>query len=166
MNAFDPAMTAEVADLIAREAHCLDRRQWADWLALYADDAVYWVPAFASDDEMTGDPETEISLMYMDKAGLEARIFRIESGDSYATVPLSWTAHLVTNVVVTQARDETVEASASWLVHSFGRVHGKVQRGGLYDYTLRRGADGLRIVQKKIMVFDDAIVGPLDIYNI
>lgn len=165
-----PALAAEVADLLSREAHYLDRRQWADWLALYADDAVYWAPAFASDDEMTSDPDNEVSLMYMNRDGLEARIFRIEEGDSYATEPLPWTAHLVTNVLVHgEAGGETeglIEASASWFVHSFPRGQAAIQRGGLYDYRLRRDTGGLRIVQKKIMVFDDHIVGPLDIYNI
>ena len=164
--AFDAALTAEIADLLSREAHCLDRRLWPDWLALYVDDAVYWAPAFASDDEMTSDPDNEVSLMYMDKPGLEARVFRIESGDSYASQPLAWTAHLVTNALVTGVRGDEIDVAASWLVHSFSRVNGKIQRGGLYDYTLRRTDDGLRIALKKIMILDDAIVGPLDIYNI
>ncbi len=163
---FDAALTAEAADLLAREAYLLDRRLWHDWLALYAQDAVYWAPAFASDDAMTSDPDTEISLMYMDKAGLEARVFRIESGDSYASVPLAWTAHLVTNILVTEVRGDEIDASASWLVHSFSRVGGSLQRGGLYDYTLRRTDDGLRIAKKKITILDDAIIGPLDIYNV
>ncbi|NQU69391.1 MAG: aromatic-ring-hydroxylating dioxygenase subunit beta [Rhodospirillales bacterium] len=166
MTAFDATLTAEVADLLNREVYLLDRRQWDDWIALYAEDAVYWAPAFASDDEMTDDPDNDVSLLYMDRNGLEARIFRIESGDSYASDPLPWTAHLVTNILVTDIRGDEIDVSASWLVHSFNRVYGSIQRGGLYDYTLRREAAGLRIARKKIMVFDDCIIGPLDIYNI
>lgn len=166
MSGYDPVLTAEVADLLAREAHCLDRRWWQDWLALYGEDAVLWAPAFASDDEMTTDPDTEVSLMYMDRNGLEARVVRIEGGDSYASTPLPWTAHLVTNVVVTRAEGDDVEASAAWLVHQFSRIYGPLTRGGLYDYALRRTPDGLRIVRKKIQVFDDRITGPLDIYNV
>lgn len=162
----DAALTAEVADLLAREAYFLDRRRWADWLALYADDAIYWAPAFASDDAMTSDPDNEVSLMYMNRDGLEARIFRIEEGDSYATEPLPWTAHLVTNVLAHGETDGMIEASASWFVHCFPRGRPAIQRGGLYDYRLRRADGGLRIVLKKTMVFDDHIVGPLDIYNI
>lgn len=162
----DAALTAEVAELVNLEVFYLDRRRWDDWLALYADDAVYWVPAFASDDAMTSDPDNEVSLMYMDKHGLEARVFRIESRDSYATEPLPWTAHLVTNVLVHGDLDGVIEASASWMVHCFQRSRGAVVRGGLYDYRLRRESGGLRIASKKIMVYDDRIVGPLDIYNI
>lgn len=166
MMSFDGPLTAEVADLLNREAYLLDRREWDDWLALYGEDAVYWAPAFASDDEMVSDPDNDVSLMYMDRNGLAARIFRIESGDSYASDPLPWTAHLVTNMLVTDVRGDEIDASASWLVHSFSRAYGSIQRGGLYDYTLRREATGLVIARKKIMVFDDRITGPLDFYNI
>ena len=162
----DPALTADVAALLHREAYHLDRREWDDWLALYTEHAVYWAPAFASDNAMTSDPDTEISLMYMDKRGLEARVFRIEGADSYATEPLPWTAHLVSNVLVHGEADGVIEASASWMVHSFLRTRGAVVRGGLYDYSLRREGGGLMILRKKIMVHDDSIVGPLDIYNI
>ena len=36
MSGFDPALTAEVADLLYREAYHLDHREWDRWLALYA----------------------------------------------------------------------------------------------------------------------------------
>ena len=42
---------------------------------------------------------------------------------------------------------------------------GSLTRGGLYDYTLRRTADGLRISRKKITFIDDRLEGPIDIYH-
>ncbi len=102
----------------------------------------------------------------MDRAGLEARIFRIEGGDSYATDPLPHTAHLVTNVLIHDQTDDLTEVSATWMVHSYTRVRSATVRGGLYDYLLRDTPDGLKIVRKKIYIHDDRIVGPVDIYNI
>lgn len=159
-------LTAEAAELLHREALCLDKRRWEDWLALYTEDAVYWVPAFASDDEMTSDPDNQVSLMYMDRAGLEARVFRLEDADSYANEPLPWTAHLVTNILVTGGGADAPEVSASWLVHSFRRADGAIARGGLYEYALRRVGKHLKIARKTTLVYDDCIEGPLDIYNI
>ena len=52
------------------------------------------------------------------------------------------------------------------MVQSFSRNYGGVTRGGLYEYHLRETPDGAKIVQKKIFVHDDRIVGPIDIYNI
>ena len=160
------ANAADIADFLYREAWCLDNKQWEDWLALYADDAVYWAPAMDGDEGWTDDPDNDVSLMYMDKAGLEARIFRIEGKDSYATDPLPHTAHLVSNVMMQGEADGLIWASATWMVHSYMRVRGGSVRGGLYEYALRDTADGLHIVQKKIFIHDDRIVGPIDVYNV
>jgi 3-phenylpropionate/cinnamic acid dioxygenase small subunit len=160
------SLTEEVAEFLAREAYFLDRRMWAEWLALYADDAVYWVPALTGEDGFTSDPDNEISIIYLDRNGLESRIFRIEGGDSMATEPLPLTAHLVTNVLVHRSDGGLVEASATWMAHAFWRRRGAIVRGGLYDYALRRERDGLRIVKKVVKLMDDRIVGPIDIYNI
>ncbi|MEX2454466.1 MAG: aromatic-ring-hydroxylating dioxygenase subunit beta [Rhodospirillaceae bacterium] len=166
--------TAAAAELLYREAWCLDTRRWDDWLALYDAEAVYWAPAMAGDEGWTDDPDRDVSLMYMDRAGLEARVFRIESRDSYATDPMPHTAHVVSNVLVHGAADGLVagpagdltQVSATWLVHSYMRVRGPATRGGLYEYALRETPDGLRIARKKVFIHDDRIVGPIDIYNV
>ena len=41
---FPPALVAEVAAFVADEARLLDDLDFAAWLALYAEDARYWVP--------------------------------------------------------------------------------------------------------------------------
>ena len=166
VSGFDPALTAEVADLLYREAALLDDRAWDAWLSLYTPDCTYWAPALDRDGGFTADPETEISLIYLDRAGLEARVFRIESGDSYANTPLPMTAHLISNVRVTEAAQQNVRAAASWLVQSFRRTDGPIARAGRYHYRLRREGAELRIARKTVYVLDDRIVGPIDIFNI
>jgi benzoate/toluate 1,2-dioxygenase beta subunit len=158
--------TAAASHLLYREAWCLDNKRWDEWLALYTDDAVYWAPAMDGDEGWTDDPDNDVSLMYMDKAGLEARIFRIEGHDSCATDPLPHTAHLVTNVLVHGEEDGLIRVSATWIVHSYARMRGGSVRGGLYEYGLRETSDGLRIAAKKVFIHDDRIVGPIDIYNV
>lgn len=158
--------TERVMDLLSREALFLDQKMWEDWLDLYAEDAVYWAPAMVGDEDWTDDPDNDVSLIYMDRAGLEARIFRIEGGDSYATDPLPHTSHMVTNVLVHGEIDGLANVTAAWSVRSYQRVRGAITRGGLYEYGVRETADGLRIARKKIFIHDDRIVGPIDIYNI
>ncbi|PKP67926.1 MAG: benzene 1,2-dioxygenase, partial [Alphaproteobacteria bacterium HGW-Alphaproteobacteria-5] len=66
-----------VQRFLGREALCLDERKWDDWLALYREDAEYWLPAWDDDGELTVDPQREISLIYYpNRAGLEDRIYR------------------------------------------------------------------------------------------
>lgn len=158
-------LQTEVANLIYREATLLDRREWYDWIDLYTEDAVYWVPSWASEEETTDDPELQLNLIYLrNRGGLEDRVFRIESRDSYASVPLDRTVHLVGNVLVNGDGD-AIEATANCLVHSYGKK-GSLTRGSLYDYALRRVNGELRISRKKITFIDDRLEGPIDIYHL
>ena len=159
-------LQTEVANLIYREATLLDRREWYDWIDLYTEDAVYWVPSWASEEETTDDPELQLNLIYLRNRGaLEDRVFRIESRDSYASVPLDRTVHLVGNVLVNDGGGDAIEATANCLVHSYGKKGG-LTRGSLYDYALRRVNGELRISRKKITFIDDRLEGPIDIYHL
>ncbi len=152
--------------LIHREAALLDRRRWDEWLALYTEDAVYWAPAWADEERTTENPETQLNLIYLrGRGGLEDRVFRIESRDSYASVPLDRTVHVVGNILVEPAEDGGATATASCLVHSYGRK-GAATRGSLYDFSLRRVDDALRIARKKIVFIDDRLEGPIDVYHL
>ena len=166
MSGLDAALTAEAADLLYREAYHLDNREWEAWLALYTEDAVFWAPAIAGDEGFSEDPDNDVSLIYLDRPGLEARVFRIQGRDSFANAPLPHTAHVVSNVHVTGIEDPEVEVSATWLVNSFRRVEPPILRAGRYAYTLRRTDSGLTIARKTAYVLDDRIVGPIDIFNI
>ena len=165
-DGIDAGLEREVATLIAREAMLLDRRRWDEWIDLYTEDAIYWVPAWANEEETTTDPDTQLNLIYLrNRGGLEDRVFRIESRDSYASVPLDRTVHLIGNVLVESAGDETVEATANCIVHVYGKK-GAATRGGLYDFTFRRVDGGLKIARKKIVFIDDRLEGPIDIYHL
>lgn len=166
MSGFDAALTAEAADLLYREAYQLDNREWEAWLALYTDDAMFWAPAIAGEEGFSEDPDNDVSLIYLDRPGLEARIFRIEGRDSFANAPLPHTAHVVSNVHVTGIEGPEIEVSATWFVSSFRRIEPPILRAGRYAYTLRRTGAGLAIARKTVYVLDDRIVGPIDIFNI
>ena len=156
----------EVTHLINKETTQLDRRLWDEWLNLFTEDAVYWVPSWADEEETVNDPETQLNLMYFrDRGGLEDRVFRIESRDSYASLPLDRTVHIVSNILISKVEDDFIIASANCLVHSFGK-HGSQNRASLYDFKLRKLDGNLKIFQKKITLVDDQLEGPVDIYHL
>ena len=169
MSAATPALRQRVEDLLYLEASLLDDKNWRDWLALYAEDALYWMPAWTSEYETTTDPELGLNLLYLKgRASLEDRVFRIETGDSFASVPMARTTHLVGGVIVTHgvtAGAPAISARASWMVHSYG-IHGGITRSGSYDYAFREEAGSLKITRKKIIMIDDKLVGPVDIFHI
>ncbi len=154
-------------DLLYLEADLLDRREWDRWMGLYVEDCVYWVPSWATEDELTEDPELEVNMIYLKgKPSLEARIHRIQSGQSYANAPLARTSHLVDTVRLLSDDAGEIAVSAKWMTLSLDLRWGKQFRGGWYEYQLRRSDDGLRIAQKKIVLLESVIDGAIDIHQI
>lgn len=156
-----------VRDLLYLEADLLDRRRWGEWVHLYTDDCVYWVPSWATEDELTEDPELEVNMIYLTgKPALEARIYRIESGQAYATAPIARTSHLVDTIRLEKDDGADIEASAKWMTLSNDPRWGKQVRGGWYEYMLRRAGDALKIARKKIVLLESVIDGAVDIHQI
>lgn len=159
-------LQTDVTNLINRDSTLLDRREWDAWIDLYTEDAVYWVPSWANEEETTDDPELQLNLIYMhNRGGLEDRVFRIESRDSYASVPLDRTVHVVGNVLVGEEKGGEIEATANCIIHTYGKK-GSLTRASLYDFTLRRVDGGLKISRKKITFIDDRLEGPIDVYHL
>lgn len=82
--------------LLEREARLLDQLRYEDWLALYARECIYWVPATPN----AGDPRREVSVMFDDRRRLEDRVYRLRTGFAWSQAPASRTVRLITNVEV------------------------------------------------------------------
>jgi 3-phenylpropionate/cinnamic acid dioxygenase small subunit len=164
-----PFTRADAEELLAREGHYLDTRQWDAWLDLFTEDVVYWAPAWKSEEQPTEDPDRELSLIYdVDRAALVDRVWRIRSGMSVASTPLQRTAHQVTNVVLAGPPSaDAAELRASFAVHCFNPANAKTHTFfGLYEHTLRRVEGRWKIARKKVLVMNDLIPTVLDIYMI
>jgi benzoate/toluate 1,2-dioxygenase subunit beta len=157
---------AEAAALLTLEGMLLDEQDWDAWLALYEEDAEFWMPAWKSESQTTADPLRELSLIYYaGRPGLEDRVQRIRSGKSVASTPLRRTAHMVGNVMLAGEEGGVLGVKSSFNVHVydtraktqhvfFGRTtHGLVRRDG-----------ALRIRSKKVILANDCIPTMLDIY--
>ena len=120
-----PSVTA-VQDILFREARLLDAQRWDEWLEMYCEDAVFWVPAVTMSGAYTTDPQVSLNFIYIvGRIGLEARVFRVESGGSLASNPLPRTRHLVTNVMVDDSGPDEVRAFANSQVAAFCEVRGQ-----------------------------------------
>lgn len=159
-------LVAEVTDLLALEADLIDRRRWAEWVDMYTPDALFWVPAWRNEDELTEDPERELSLIYLPNRGIEDRVFRFTSGDAYSSTPLPTTSHVVGSVRVTAEQDDAIEASAKAVVVTVSPRMGTQMHGVWYDYRLQRTEAGLKIARKKVTLLEQVIDGTVDVYSI
>jgi 3-phenylpropionate/cinnamic acid dioxygenase small subunit len=163
----DSGLHAEVSELLFREARLLDAQRWTDWLELYTEDAVFWVPAFTMEGGYTERPAQELNLIYMaGRSGLEERVFRLNTGISLSSTPLPRTRHLVAMVMVDGQNGDTVQAFANCHVATFTEIRGQQLRTGSYEYLLRRSGGALRIAQKKVLLLEAVIDGYFDFYAI
>jgi ethylbenzene dioxygenase beta subunit len=129
------------------EARLLDTRRFRDWMALFADDGTYWVPA-ATDQKS---PYDQVSLFFDDRDLMKTRIDRLEHPRIHIQTPPSRTAHLVGNVTV----DEADDAEGHYVVSStviMVEYRDDQQRlfAGRQIHRLRRSGDGFLIDQKRV----------------
>lgn len=152
--------------LVNLEGRLLDQKKWDEWLALYAPDAEYWIPAWNGDLELTTDPRSQLSLIYYPtRSGLEDRVFRIRTNLSSASTPLPRTSHMISNILVEPLTDGKLFVTSSWQVHAF-RNKKLTTYAGHYEHTLRPNGNGWLIARKKTVVINDVIPSVLDIYNV
>ena len=158
---------ASICAFLYREARHLDDREWEPWLALYAPEAEYWMPAWDDDDRLTEDPHSEISLIYYpNRNGLEDRVFRIQTERSSASMPEPRTSHMLSTVEVLDERGELVDVRYNFHTLSH-RYKATDQFFGTIFVTLKKAADGsYLILRKKIVLKDDYIRQVIDIYHI
>jgi len=134
-------------DFIVHEARLLDARRFRDWMALFADDGTYWVPAVPDQ----ASPFDQASLFYDDRDLMKTRIDRLEHPRIHVQTPPSRTAHIIGNIVVEEAdtaKHEYLVGSTVIMVES--REDKQRLFAGRQRHRLRREGDGFRIVQKRV----------------
>ena len=164
----DVELLTRCADLLYQEAAYLDERRWQEWLALYTEDAEFWLPAWDEDARPTDDPQSQLSLIYYsNRVGLEDRVWRIQSGFSPATSPLLRICHLITNVRITEVVRDQPHVSSHWQVQIYRPEKQQAfTYFGFYEHVLRPEAGSLRIAKKKIILLNDVVEGVLDVYHV
>src|SRR5512145_2639468 len=89
-----------VVEFLYREARLADEARYAEWLALWTDDGVYWVPASTDPD---ADPERHLSHIYDNRARIDTRVKLLLTGHRYSQEPASRMRRLISNIEVRHA---------------------------------------------------------------
>lgn len=145
----DAETTAACGRLLALEARLIDAGRLDDWLALYTDDCVYWLPC----DIEGRNASAMVAWEMNDRRRLEERVERLASERAYSQLPPSRTTHLYTNIEVMTAEPGHVHVLAQFLIQTnrAGRIS---QRAGWNGYVLRKVGAVWRIVVKRINLQD------------
>ncbi|MCW5746519.1 MAG: 3-phenylpropionate/cinnamic acid dioxygenase subunit beta [Alphaproteobacteria bacterium] len=103
------ALKQEIEEFLYEEAELLDQRRYDDWLAMLADDLVYFMPMRRNvklgehgQRENTREGR-DISWFDEDKWTLAKRCEQIATGQHWAEEPLSRVCHMVSNVQLLSA---------------------------------------------------------------
>ena len=156
----------KIQAFVYQEARYLDEKQWDEWLQLYDENVLFWMPSWDDEDKLTTNFETEISLIYYpNRNGLEDRVFRIRTERSSATLPDTRTNHMISNIEILEENNEEVKIRFNWNTFSF-RYNTLDQFFGASFYTLKKVDDSFIITNKKVILKNDYIRQLLDIYHI
>lgn len=156
-----------IRQFLYREARYLDDRDFEKWLECYSPEAEFWMPAWADDDELTRDPQREISLIYYpNRGGLEDRVFRIRTDRSSATsLPEPRTGHNITNVEITGTDGTDVDVRFNWFTLYYRYQHVDTYFGTSF-YRIDLSGPSPLIASKKVVLKNDYIHHVVDIYHV
>jgi benzoate/toluate 1,2-dioxygenase subunit beta len=136
-------------EFLFHEAKLLDEHRYEEWLALWTDDGLYWVPC--NDDD--ADPARQAMIIYDNRARLDERIYRLTSGSAFAQQPRSRTWRLISNVQVRENRgDYLVESNC--IIAELRRSRQDIFAARII-HTLRPTGESFRIALKKVLLLNN-----------
>jgi len=135
-----------VEQFLYRQAELLDSKQWKEWVDLFSDDGIYWMPPERSYTTWDGTP----AIFAEDKNLMNVRMGRVLHPDAWSQRPLWGTNHVVSNVVLKNV-------SGSGDVEVTSRFHMMELRrddvrhfAGSYLHKLKKTGDGYRIQLQRV----------------
>jgi len=146
----------ELMDFYIREAWLLDERRLREWVDLFTEDVLYFmprrknVPRRESEREVT--PLGDLAVLEEDKRYLEMRVARLDSGMAWAEDPPSRTRHLIGNLLVDARDGGVVHAKTAFIVY---RSHLETDQqifAGSREDVLRPTDGGWKIAKRTIVL--------------
>lgn len=134
---------SELAAFVYLEARLADEARYAEWEALWDDDACYWVPTHED-----ADPEYDVSYVYDNRNRLASRIRQLQTGVRHAQSPPSKMRRLISNLEVTDVDGDTVTIGSNFALFEYRYT--TTIWAGRYLHRLRAGEEGIRLVSKTV----------------
>jgi benzoate/toluate 1,2-dioxygenase subunit beta len=149
-------MTREDAEtFLYREACLMDEHRYEDWLALWDDNLIYWVPCGGEGK----DPKKEVSIIYDDRQKLQDRIARFLSGDVISQDPPRPMRRVISNVQVLESSPTRIELASNFILVQAG-LHNQVIWAGQSRHHLRPRDKDFAIAFKKVVLVNNALEMP------
>ena len=149
-------------DLVYQEVRCIDEQRWDDWLAMYTEDAHYWMPLTHGQT----DPLLQGSLMYEDKMLLGIRVERLKGRRTFSQEPISRCHHLMQAPSI-ESHDPALGVAQVRAAFHYMETRGDEQQmyAGWASYHLRQQDGAWRIGLKRVdLVNCDAAFGNIQLF--
>jgi 3-phenylpropionate/cinnamic acid dioxygenase small subunit len=108
-QAMNPPTDQELIDFVVHEARLIDQHRFEEWLDLFAEDGIYWMPL----EWGQTDARLTASLMHEDKLLLKIRVERLKGNRTFSQKPKSRCHHLLQRPQVDR-RDESKNEYVTW----------------------------------------------------
>jgi 3-phenylpropionate/cinnamic acid dioxygenase small subunit len=153
----DGELRSEVESLLYRQAELLDAKKWQDYIDLFTDDGIYWVPA--SPEQTTG--EGVPTIFYEDRDLMTVRMKRILHPRAWSMKTAWGTSHLVGNIRIEKdgAKGDDIVVRSRFHLMEFRRDASR-HFAGSYVHRLKRTKNGLKIRQQRVDLVNGQ--GPYD----
>jgi 3-phenylpropionate/cinnamic acid dioxygenase small subunit len=147
----------ELMQFYIREAWLLDERKFTEWLDLFTDDVLYFMPRRKNvlrrelQRELT--PLGDLAILEEDKRYLEMRVARLDTGMAWAEDPPSRTRHLIGNLEAAPLANGEIQARTAFLVYRSHLETDSQLLSGCREDVLRK-TNGAWKVAKRTIVLD------------
>jgi 3-phenylpropionate/cinnamic acid dioxygenase small subunit len=138
-----------VEQFLYRQAELLDSKCWQDYIDLFTDDGMYWMPVTPDQTEWESTP----SIFIEDKAMMEIRMGRVTHPNAWSQAPMWATNHIVGHVTLESVRGKEIVVRSRF--HMMELRRDSIRHfGGTYRHTLVRTPAGLRIKLQRVDLFN------------
>lgn len=156
------ALWNELMHFYIREAWLLDQRRFKEWLDIFTDDLVYFMPRRKNVTRRDLDRELtqpgDLALMEDSKVDLEMRVARLDTGMAWSEDPPSRTRHLIGNLVVEQAAEDEAKAMTAFIIYKSHLETDQDIYAGYREDALRRSGDSWKVMHRTIVLDANVIL--------
>ena len=133
----NPALMHQVQTLLFRQAAMLDAKRWDEWMGLFSDDGVYWMPATPEQTDWASQP----SIFAEDRLLMEVRAGRLQHPNAWSQAANWSTNHIVGNVMIEHADDHALEVYSRFHMLELRRDNVRHFAGSYRHSLVRVSAD-------------------------
>ena len=133
---------SRVEEFLYHEARLMDENLYEEWLELFDEDCLYWIPSNDAD----YNPDEHVSILYGGYAMLQSHVKRLSDGKAFAQSPRSRLSRQVSNIRLESA--DPLKVSTRFVVVE---LRNRIQRvhAGNCEYRLCETDGVLKIKLKK-----------------